>query len=106
MGSKQQLGDVLVGSVDLERVSHFARYSAQVQHRAHGIVRTVAKLDKQIESARTKLLEATRQRKAMQLLRDRHFDHWRRRQERLETAQLDEFALQNFVRRVAMEDRS
>ena len=69
--SKRQLGDGLIGRVDLDRVAQFARYSSQVAQRARDIVQKLVTAEKQIEIARQKLLKATRDRKALELLRDR-----------------------------------
>lgn len=90
--SKQRLTDGLLGRVDVDRVSQFARYSGQVTQRASAMVLRLASIARQIEQAREKLAEAMRQRKAIELLRQRQFEDWRRRQRKREIAQLDEAA--------------
>ncbi|HEX7010487.1 MAG TPA: flagellar FliJ family protein, partial [Phycisphaeraceae bacterium] len=80
--SKQQLGEALVGRVDLDRIAGFARYSGQAAQRAQQIVARLAQLEKLIETARQHLLEATKQRKALELLRDKHHQRWLQEQQR------------------------
>jgi len=98
--SKQQLTGGLRGQVDLPQVSQFARYSGQVTQRAHGMVVKLAGLEKQIAGARERLIEATRARRALELLRDKQFRHWQREQDRREAARLDEIAVQAYARNV------
>lgn len=101
--AKHQLGDHLVGKVDLDRVSGFARYSGHVTVRAQQLVQRVQQLEKHIDAARARLLDATRQRKALELLRDEHRAQWQAEQQRRETIELDELATQRYIRDVLME---
>jgi flagellar export protein FliJ len=96
--SKRDLADGLVGRIDMDRVSHFARYSSQVTHRAHAIVSRLGGVEKQINTAREKLAQATRARKALDLLRERRHRQWRQQLDRREAAQLDELAVQRYAR--------
>lgn len=96
--SKGRLSDGLVGALDVDRVLQFARYSGQVTQRAQGMVVKLAGLEKQIDTARQKLLEATRARKALELLRNRRYQEWRGHIERQQDAQQDEIGLQGFIR--------
>jgi len=95
-------GEALTG-VDLDRVSQFARYSAQTAIRAQQLVVEIARLEKQIETARERLAEAMRARKAMELLRDRQYARWKQEQDRREAAELDEMAVQAYVRNTLVE---
>lgn len=101
--SKRQLGDALQGTVDVSAIGQFARYNGQTARRANAIVRELAQAERRIEDARQRLLAASRDRKAMELLHDRHREQWRMEQDRRETEQLDDLALQAFVRRAAVE---
>jgi len=101
--SKRQLGGALVGQVDLTSISQFARFNGQTTRRANAIVRELAVAEQRIEGARQKLLVASRDRKAMEILFDRHRDQWRLEQDRRETEQLDDLALQAHMRRAAVE---
>ncbi len=96
--SKRSMADGLIGSVDLTRVGQFARYSGHAAHRARQIVVKLAALEKEIEAARQLLLEATKQRKALELLRDKHEAQWRYEQNRRETNELDELATTRYAR--------
>lgn len=96
--SKRQLGGALCGKVALDRVGQFARYSGQVTQRAHAIVGELAKLENQIQTARAVLLEATRKRKALELLRNRQLARWKQQQQRREDARLDELNVQRYAR--------
>jgi flagellar FliJ protein len=96
--SKRDLSDGLVGEVDLARVAQFTRYSAHVAQKAQAIVARVAGLEREIEIARQRLLDATKARKAMELLRQRHWERWQHEETRRETAQLDDLAVQRFGR--------
>jgi len=96
--SKQSLADGLVGQVDLTRVGQFARYSGHAAQRARQIVVRLAGIEKQIDAARQDLLDATKQRKSLELLRDKHRAQWRYQQDRRETNELDELATTRYAR--------
>jgi flagellar FliJ protein len=100
--SKRQLGQGLIGRVDLGSVAQFARYSGQATQRARQIVSSLAAAEKQIGAAREKLLRATRDRKALELLEDRHRQQWLAAQERKEAAAMDEIAVQAYARQFAV----
>ncbi len=96
--SKRLMADGLVGKVDLTRVGQFARYSGHAAQRARQIVVRLAGVEKQITAARQTLLDASRQRKALELLRDKHEARWRYEQDRKETLRLDELATGRYAR--------
>ncbi len=96
--SKQSLADGLVGKVDLTRVGQFARYSGHAAQRARQIVVRLAGVEKQIEEARQLLLDSTKQRKSLELLRDKHQAQWKYEQDRRETNELDELATTRYAR--------
>ncbi|MEX0887707.1 MAG: flagellar export protein FliJ [Phycisphaeraceae bacterium] len=100
--SKRHLGDALVGRVDLDRVGEFARYSNHTTIRAQQLVHQLAGVDREVHAARERLMQATRQRKAMELLRDRHEAAWRAEQQRREQRELDELAMQGHTRNAAI----
>ena len=101
--SKQGLSDALVGRVQMPRVAGFARYSGQVAQRAHAMVVRLALIEKRVEAARKRLVEATRARKVIEILRQRHYERWLREQDRRQTVQLDDLALQAHARKTAVE---
>jgi len=101
--SKRNLADGLVASVDLNRVAQFARYSGQGTQRAQQIVMRMSGLEKQIEQVRGQLLDATLARRTMELLWQRHHEKWRAEQRRREADEMDELALQQYVRNASVE---
>jgi flagellar FliJ protein len=98
--SRRSLGDGLTGAVNMQEVSAFAGFSLQVRARAQDLVMELARLEKQIEAARGRLLEATQARKALELLHDKQLALWRRRQERREAAELDDLTAGQYTRRM------
>jgi flagellar protein FliJ len=56
-------------------------------------------LHTKLERARLDLLEATKRRKAVELLRERRFEQWRLDLERRETAAVDELAVMRYGRK-------
>lgn len=100
VSSRHDLADGLRGKVNLDDVAGFARYSLQVRARAQSIVLRLAGVEKNIDAARQRLLDATRKRKALELLEERHREAWTAEQARRETAKLDELAVQNYARKV------
>lgn len=102
--SKHDLAGSLVGKVDLTRVAEFARYSGQTTLRAQQIVQHLANLEQQIVSARSRLLEASRERKALELLRDKRHAEWQAGELRREAVELDDLSLQRHLRRVTLEN--
>ena len=101
--SKRSLADGLIGKVDMGRIAHFARYSGQESQRAQQIVLHMVQLERQIDEARNQLVQATRARRTMQMLRQRHHDRWRRDQEQRQAAEMDELATQQYLRRMNVE---
>lgn len=97
---KASMTDSLRGHVNVGRIRQHAAHSAQVTGRAQQIAVKLLAMHRQIEQARGTLLEATRARKSIELLRDRHYNRWRREQQRRETAELDEIATQAYGRRL------
>lgn len=101
--SRHDLGQSLVGRVDMSQVGQFAAYSARVTNAGHAMVRRLAEVEKNLVTARQRLLEATSQRKALELLRDRQQAAWQQDQNRREAATLDDLALQTHQRNLLEE---
>lgn len=99
--AKGQLKGALVGKVDLNKISDFARYAGQTTQSAGMVFRKLAQHEKVIGGARNRLDNAMRQRKAIELLRDKDRLKWQRELDRRETAEMDEMALQSYVRQSA-----
>lgn len=103
--SKRDLGDALVGKIDLSRVGEFTRYNADSTVRGRQLVKRLAELETQVQAARQQLLGATQQRKALDLLRERDLKQWKIEQDRRETAELDELASQAYTRELFAKQR-
>ena len=96
--SKREMTDSLKGAVKLQDVTHFARFSSQVELRARMIVQKLATLHGRIEQARNELTIAMRDRKSMELLKENHHKEFKRREKRRETAFLDDVSMQKYTR--------
>ena len=96
--AKSQLSGGLVGHVDVDRIREFAGYSGQVTMQAQDTIRQLAQVEQHTQQARQQLAEAMRQRKAMELLRDKHYKQWLAEQNRQEREELDELAMQRYTR--------
>jgi len=88
----------LVGRVDVEAIRQIAAYSGQSTARGHAIVRKLASVEQEVTAARASLLDATRKRKALELLRDRERRAWQRGLDAREAAELDDLAAQRWLR--------
>ena len=98
LGARHGLGSGLRGRVDMAQVSGFARYSMEARAEAQQIVQRLAVIERDVERAREQLADAARQRKALELLRDKQLAEWHQRQDRREAAELDEIGMQLYVR--------
>lgn len=96
---KNSMAGSLLGPVNVNRIRQHAAHSMQVTSRAQQIAVKLLAIHRQIDQSRAALLEATKARKAIELLRDRHYNRWRGEQQRRETAELDEIATQAHGRR-------
>ena len=101
--SKRQAADELVGTVDLNAIAGIARYSASCALRGNTLVRDLAKLENLVEQARNELIEASKNRKALELLRDRQRQAWELGQRRMEAKRLDEQTTQAYAAKVMAE---
>lgn len=95
---KRQMSDALVGAVNVPRIRQHATHASQVSLRIQQLAAQLFALARQIDRARENLLDATKACKALQTLRQRQHERWRDQQERRQTAELDEIAVQRFAR--------
>ena len=98
LAGKQELRDRLVGELRMPIMRDHAASTVQLMRLADRIVLQLAGLHRQIEQARAKLIEATKRRRAVEILRERRFEQWKRDLERAEDAALDELAVQQAAR--------
>jgi flagellar FliJ protein len=80
----------LVGRLDMSYLAAHRRYTLALQRQATQIVQRMALLRKQIVQAQAVLVDAARERKAMEKLRDRQRSRWQAEQDRREMRMLDE----------------
>ena len=82
----------LVGSVDVAYLASHRRYTNDVARRGSEQMRRLALAERDVNEARAKLVEATRQRKVLETLRDKHEARWRSEIIRRELAEADDAA--------------
>lgn len=80
----------LLGRVDLDAIRRDAASTIAVDRAARGAAVALAGLLRRIEEERGRLVEAARRRRAVELLKERRFEEWRRAESRRETDLLDE----------------
>jgi len=103
--SKRQAAGGLVGTVDLNAIAGIARYSASCALRGNALVREIAEMENLVEQARNELVEASKNRKALELLRDRQRQEWELEQRRMEAKRLDEQTTQAYAAKVMAESK-
>jgi flagellar export protein FliJ len=92
--------DALTGLVDIDGLRQHAGLAVQAMRRADAIVLELADLHRRVLEARTVLVDRMRQRRAVERLRDRMFDRWKRDMNRAQDRIEDDAA----VVRVAWEE--
>lgn len=96
---KQALGDRLVGKLDVRLLRDQAGATMLYLRKARQLALELAGTHRRLEAAREELIEATRRRRAIELLRDRRFEQWKADLDKAETAALDELAVIAAARR-------
>jgi len=84
----------LIGPISVEYLAAHRRFSLAMQRKAMAHAARMAEVRKQVEAARAALIEAARDRKAMEKLRDRRMEDWSEEQNRREAAANDEVTQQ------------
>lgn len=103
---REQLSGMREGEgrlVDLRGVRFQAGAAVVLRARTQQLVLQLAGLHKRLEKVREELRQAVAARKAVDLLRDRRFEEWRRELARREAMTLDELATMRGVRDEATE---
>lgn len=90
---KRSLRAGLTGLVRMPELRLHASAAIQLTRKGHRLVLEMAGLHKRLEAARLELVEAARQRRAIEILRERRFEEWKREIEKQETNALDELAV-------------
>ncbi|MCP3903362.1 MAG: hypothetical protein GY715_06975 [Planctomycetes bacterium] len=95
---KRSMADRLVGTLEVASLRAHAGSTIQLMRHAHRILLELAGVHKRLEGARDELIEATRKRRAVELLRERRYEQWKTRMNKLEDDALDELAVQSAAR--------
>jgi flagellar FliJ protein len=84
----------LTGPLDMSFLAAHRRYLNSTQRKAMDLVRKMAQVQKRLEEARNALMEAAKQRKIVEKLREKQYERWRDDQARRELSAADEAATQ------------
>ena len=96
-------GKELTGKLDMAYIAHEKRYVGNLQVKILMGLQKLAGMEQSLVTARAELLEAARQRKVIEKLREKQLARWRAELDRKETAQMDEIGTQLTIRRAAEE---
>ncbi|TVQ54592.1 MAG: hypothetical protein EA377_05210 [Phycisphaerales bacterium] len=96
--SKHQMRDHLVGQLATDDLRLHAASGMRIMQEADRMVVELAGLHQRLSRARQSLIEATRDRRAIELLREKRFQEWKARHEKAEAAALDELVVQRAAR--------
>ncbi len=83
----------LTGRLEVSYLTGHRRYMMVVQRRATEMVQRMTLLQRQIDAAHAELVEAAKQRKILEKLRDRQKSRWLADQTRRELAELDDLTM-------------
>jgi flagellar FliJ protein len=101
---KSSMGSALVGRVDVSRIRQHGAHQGRVAVHLQEIASRLFMLHRQIDDRRSQLIEATRARKAVEILKDKQYRRWRDEQNRRENRELDELSTQAYTRRMQQDD--
>ena len=90
--SRAQLRGRLMGEIDPSMLRGQANASLAGMRDAQRVVLELAGIHRRLQSVMAELRAASRDRRAVEILKERRFEDWRREQDRREQADLDEIA--------------
>lgn len=93
VSDKNLLRAGLTGLIDVRDLRLQANCARQIMRRAQQIVLELAGVYKRLEAARARLIEATRDRRAIELVRERRYEQFKAAIDKAETAALDELTV-------------
>ena len=91
----------LTGRLDLHFLAAHRRFTLATQRKAMNLVQKMALVQRSIDEAQQALLDAMKQRKAIEKLREKHEQRWREQIARKEANLLDEVAIQMSYEHIA-----
>ena len=98
--SRGQLRGRLMGAIDPSMLRGQANASLAGMRDAQRVVLELAGIHRRLQSVMAELRAASRDRRAVEILKERRFEDWRREQDRREQAELDEIAMIRGSRRL------
>ena len=98
--SRAQLRGRLMGAIDPSMLRGQANASLAGMRDAQRVVLELAGIHRRLQSVMAELRAASRDRRAVEILKERRFEDWRREQDRREQAELDEIAVIRGSRRL------
>jgi flagellar FliJ protein len=84
----------LTGVLDMQFLGAHRRFMIAMQRQAMEIVQRMAGVKRKVDDAQRELLEAAKQRKVIEKLKERQQERWRADMNRSEAHQLDEIGMQ------------
>lgn len=100
--AKESWRSSIAGAVDPRAARQTAVASLHLQSRGQRLVLQLAGIHKRLETARTQLIEAARARRAVEILRERRLQEWRRKESRREDSIIDELGMIAAARRASL----
>jgi flagellar protein FliJ len=94
-------GNRLVGKLDLPYLAAYRRFTFAMQRKGQALVQRLAIIQRQVDAAQQALIEAAKRRKAIEKLRERHWERWYAEQSRKESAEVDEVGVKMWQMDVA-----
>jgi len=83
----------LTGVLDMQFLAAHRRFMIAIQRQAMEIVQRMALVQRKLEAAQKLLLEAAKQRKVIEKLKEKQFERWRVDMARKEAAEIDEIGM-------------
>lgn len=94
------MAGALAGAVDVARLRQHAAHASQVSARSHQFAVRMQGLRHQIDTARARLLAASKRRKAIERLHEKRYAAWHAQQQRRAVREADELGTQSHLRRL------
>lgn len=91
--ARDSLRESLIGTLDAHNLRLHAASSIQQMRQAQRLALELAGVHRRLEAARAALIEASRARRAIELLRERRFEQWKAALDKAENNALDELAV-------------
>jgi flagellar FliJ protein len=92
-GNRRQLRGELIGTLNAQALRMHAASSIHHMRQAQRLVLELAGLQRNLDASRSALVEAARNRRAIELLRERRLTQWKRLQDKIEDDAIDELAV-------------